>query len=197
MTEVYLGKPPARVEAWIKEHFKTATWVPAVYTDEWLFSDGKNYDIQYTTYDPGDPDHPEGFTDWWLIPSQGICYSVTVTGNPDIPQHATTLNFNHPENSYTTYAYRVFTPGHWEDGDGKWINGSWSDIDPIYAGKYDFLVYWVEKGGTLDGTTASKAGWYWNLQVWLSDDINASFFVYSQDETYSYRRVWTNTVPKS
>ena len=40
MTEVYLGKPPAYVETWMKEHFKTAKWVPAVYTDELLFSNG-------------------------------------------------------------------------------------------------------------------------------------------------------------
>ena len=41
MTEVYLGKPPVHVEAWMKENFKTEKWVPAVYTDQWSFSDSE------------------------------------------------------------------------------------------------------------------------------------------------------------
>lgn len=45
MTEVYLGKPPEHIESWIKEHFKTSIWMPAVYTDNWVYSDSEDHHI--------------------------------------------------------------------------------------------------------------------------------------------------------
>ena len=38
MTEVYLGKPPAYIETWMKENLQTEKWVPAVYMDQWIYS---------------------------------------------------------------------------------------------------------------------------------------------------------------
>ena len=47
MTEVYLGKPPAYIETWMKENIYTEKWVPAVYTDNWLFSDGETRNVVF------------------------------------------------------------------------------------------------------------------------------------------------------
>ena len=69
MTEIYLGKPPAYVEAWMKTNYKAEKWVPAVYTDKWLFSDGKTNDSDgygvYVTYMDG----PSGSGDYIVIGS--------------------------------------------------------------------------------------------------------------------------------
>ena len=47
-TQIFLGPPPPHVEKWMREHYQK--WVPAVYTDEWLFSDGGKYSITYSRY---------------------------------------------------------------------------------------------------------------------------------------------------
>ena len=43
--------------------------------------------------------------------------------------------------------YRIYTPGHWEDADGNWINGSWSDKDTnqwIPIDCESFFAYWTD-----------------------------------------------------
>ena len=199
MIRIFLGSPPPHIEAWIKANFKPkAKWVPENYTSDWQFSDHKSYDIQYTTYNPGDPYHPEGFTDWYLVINNGAAYyGTSIIGQPDIPQHATTLSFDPPSESYTVYASRYFTPGHWEDANGNWINGSW-DSETTMTAVYDPNHYgcqWIKKGQMLSsGSTADKSGWYAQGQTLLSTNKNANMII-SYSNAVVFSRTWTNTTP--
>lgn len=95
--------------------------------------------------------------------------------------------------------YRVYTPGHWEDADGNWINGSWEpedDTDTIYS--MVGSAYWVEKGGSLsNGGIANESGWYMAGAELVSNDRNANIISKKMDDemTFAWRRTWMNTKP--
>ena len=183
-TQIFLGPPPPHVEAWMKANWKAPDkWVPAVYTDEWLFSDGDStHNVEYST----------AMEDMWTIDgalprSKGFGKNCTVI-------EGTTLNTD-------LSAYRVFTPGHWEDANGNWINGSW-DNETKMAAIYDPFNYkceWQEKGLDIgDGLIIQQSGWYAKKTEYCSNTKNENIISYINLDAlvYAWHRTWINTVPE-
>ena len=103
--------------------------------------------------------------------------------------------------------YRVFTPGHWEDADGNWINGSW-DSETSMTKLFDDNVTsndscsWINAGSMGPQGTISESGWYvgggYSPSSGIGDRNTA--FIYDSNwtqpnKTAGWRRIWTNAVP--
>ena len=209
-TQIFLGSPPPHIEAWIKANFKPkAKWVPAAYTNKWAFSDGNTryititgpnaYDFSTITEDEYNDlmQYTDGMTHFHIV-STGIPYENTIIGFSSYAEmkKTTELTFKLIDSSNPDLkCYRIYTPGHWEDANGNWINGSW-DSETTMTAIYDpndWKCKWLDDG--TDQSGSPRAGWYGG--EFLSDDRNASIFI-SQNagEYYSWHRIWTNTVPE-
>ena len=89
-------------------------------------------------------------------------------------------------------AYRKYTPGHWEDADGNWINGSWGDWNSVISG------YQVKDGEPYgnpevwylisDGQPSAELQKSSNLALWYGDFSGKSNIPFAT-------RTWTNTTP--
>ena len=98
--------------------------------------------------------------------------------------------------------YRVFTPGHWEDADGNWINGSWDSetrMTAIYDPN-DIKCEWLHKGQEIYGTIIKESAWYMGVFTGLTNNNRNANIIYTSHptedgyfETFSWRRTWTNT----
>lgn len=194
MTEVYLGKPPAYIETWMKENIQTEKWVPAVYTDQWLFSDGEKYTLSVT--------QQFNFYYWTAIDSDGGQLTSYNTFT-DKSECDTSISASFSGNSNPN-AYRIYTPEHWEDGNGNWINGSWKPLnymneiyDPALYGCSWYEVGKYDKGGW--EFNVQTAGWYshvtgQNDECLESTDKNACI-IKSKVYNASWYRTWTNSKP--
>ena len=82
------------------------------------------------------------------------------------------------ESDYNSFiAYRKYIPGHWEDADGNWINGSWSSWG------FD----WSDKEGQwMMGSDYVNDGYP------SQNDKNA---VIGMVDSYIETRTWNNTKP--
>ena len=85
--------------------------------------------------------------------------------------------------------YRKYTPGHWEDADGNWINGSWGN----WEGNISQWIEW--------NTTFNPPAWcnsvepMSNVECFPSkNDKNANLFIEHDSTTYC-TRTWNNTKP--
>ena len=157
-TQIFLGPPPPHVEAWIKEHYKVPEkWVSAVYTDKWGFSNGKNYNLKYTWANG----ETGTFMCWNLMEGD----SVMMTFAAETDENATQfLMEGVGDDTGSPTARRVYTPGHWEDADGNWINGNWtSNMNAFYNPYGAWDCNWIEKGNYINSDDiADESGWYFN-----------------------------------
>lgn len=246
MTEVYLGKPPAYIEKWMKENIQTAKWVPAIYTNTWIASDGEQYTLVYTKYTPEQIDEfkTPGTTDFRndctlssLSEStdyvdmtnmsvseyeqrDGVSLNSEAGNNIEITipfdqaykneiyftDTIVKLEFNKvvytssgPSDSERVTVYRIFTPGHWEDAAGNWINGNWDSeitMTAVYD-PYNYGCMWQEKGLDIgDGSIIPRSGWYFKKTEFLSNNKNENnISAVEDDKTIAWRRIWTNSKP--
>lgn len=144
----------------------------------------------------------DGVTHFSLINDQANYESTSITFKSYAEMLKTTeITFKSRTGGKDLVCYRVFTPGHWEDADGNWINGSW-DSETRMTAIYDPTNYrcvWQEKDSDIGygGLVVHQSGWYFSGIEFLSNDKNISFLrIVDADKTVSWRRVWTNTVPE-
>ena len=104
----------------------------------------------------------------------------------------TELTATNTSNSQTVNCYRIYTPGHWEDADGNWINGSWGDWNSVISG---FEVEDGEPYGNpdvwyliSDGMPSAELQKSSNLALWYGDFSGKSNIPFAT-------RTWTNTKP--
>ena len=85
-------------------------WVEPQYTDDWVFSDGQKHTIRIDYTDETFDGHLayNYYIDDVLVKGDTDAYEIEISDYD------------------TVTAYRKYIPGHWEDADGNWINGSWS-----------------------------------------------------------------------
>ena len=105
---------------------------------------------------------------------------------------ATFINLDGFAPNYGVSAYRKYTPGHWEDADGNWINGSWSDWNSVISG---FEVADGEPYGNpgvwyfiSDGQPSAELQKSSNLALWYGDFSGKSNIPFAT-------RTWNNTKP--
>ena len=200
MTEIFLGYPPEHIKNWIIEHSQAnpptgnETWVPASNLDgspltdtdhaKWVFSDGGGYNLKYVVNEEG------GWDAWCGDQGNGAYMTFGETiGQPG----ATFINLDGFAPTYGVSAYRAYIPGHWEDADGNWINGSWSDWSnsnliewskPNYS--YIDEDKWIYKPDPGDNS----------LIVYPSEyDQNANLCQHATAASLIATRTWTNTKP--
>ena len=166
-------------------------WVPACNPDgspltdtdhaEWVFSDGGGYNLKYVVNEEG------GWDAWCGDQGNGAYMTFGQTmGQPG----ATFINLDGFAPSVS--AYRKYTPGHWEDADGNWINGSWGDWNSVISG------YQVKDGEPYgnpevwylisDGQPSAELQKSSNLALWYGDFSGKSNIPFAT-------RTWTNTTP--
>ena len=113
-------------------------------------------------------------------------------GSQTFPMTTTELTATNTSNSQTVNCYRIYTPGHWEDADGNWINGSWGDWNSVISG------YEVEDGEPYgnpdmwylisDGQPSAELQKSSNLALWYGDFSGKSNIPFAT-------RTWNNTKP--
>ena len=260
MIRIFLGSPPPHIEAWIKANFKAPEkWVPAAYTNEWVFSDGNNYKLAYTKYSQeqlnefqqsGMPEltcevnleslsesqvqlnnfsileyEHRGSVKWNNSSGGTTCtstvpFDLAYENGIYIADTIIKVEFSQSTYNYDTLSwsdpitvsgYQVYTPGHWEDANGNWINGSWGKWNNEEYSSVSWLSY-------DDAKTQHESGWYpevndisklfgWqygsaslnNLNVKDAQNVNANLlYLISPDLGLEVlqRRIWTNTVPE-
>lgn len=150
MTKTFLGYPPEHIRNWIIEHTTGGNppagaeeWVEACNPDgsplsetskaEWVFSDGIERKLWLDEYDGWIWEDEENSDSYGFCPSTHES-NLTILKLSDL--HGTYLN---PE----VIAYRKYIPGHWEDADGNWINGSWGEWSDL---NYGLKVFWANNG---------------------------------------------------
>lgn len=179
MIEIFLGNPPPAIKKWIMENAGSTPpagaerWVEPVYTDEWVWSDGMPHMFDFADTD-GD-----GLSSWILdgsyAPEDYENEFLTYIHVPEFQIGPTEVN-----------GYRKYIPGHWEDADGNWINGSWDTPDYLVSVKtgYTPKIIWGEW---------STPGWYdESTDVFYGDDRNIN---YIHDGSLIWIRTWNNTKP--
>lgn len=152
-------------------------WVNPQYTDDWVFSDGQEHTIRIDYTDETFDGHLaySYYMDNYLVKGDTDAYEIEISDN---------------NNNVT--AYRKYIPGHWEDADGNWINGSWGDWNSVISG------YEVEDGEPYgnpnvwylisDGQPSAELKKSSNLALWygaFSEKSNIPFAT----------RTWNNTKP--
>lgn len=225
MMDVFLGYPSKHVHDWLTDNgsepnppppVEVETWVPASNPDgsplsdaehaEWVFNDGQEHTVTWGT----DVFGQDGF-----ILDGEIASAAYVADQ-----------YQQVANAYDTcifwswcndkMAYRKYTPGHWEDADGNWINGYWEREDNDEP--YDTYNLGWKNASTNDWCCSivfAEPGHFWaelpeGLEPiqWTADvgqggdvpinapvtDINASLLVFKYQSTILYR-TWNNTKP--
>ena len=213
MTQIFLGYPPEHIKNWIIEHSQAnpptgnETWVPVCNPDgspltdtdhaEWVFSDGKEHTLTFGYYsddmyifnlDGSDSRYNHNGEEWIM----GMPETFPKNEQPTKTEFYIT-NPNDENDSFYIKAYRKYIPGHWEDANGNWINGSWGDWSnsnliewskPNYS--YIDEDKWVYKPDPLDNS----------LIVYPSEyDQNANLCQHATAAELIATRTWTNTKP--
>lgn len=89
-------------------------------------------------------------------------------------------------------AFRDYTPGHWEDADGNWINGSWGDWTPalsgyaVVDGGYGESDYWY----FVNESTSQPSG---QMKKTENSATWSGNFGNEYETAFAYR-TWKNTV---
>lgn len=165
-------------------------WVPACNPDgsplsdfehaEWVFNDGQTYDNVPIPYLEGDT--------WYYdtIEKDGrtwyTAYPVYIEDSSSEGWHDNGIIIHmqwiDEDGDYSTVdAYRKYIPGHWEDVDGNWINGSWS--------------WWSYEWSDEEGQWMMGPD-YVNDGYPSQSDKNA---VIGMIDSYIETRTWNNTKP--
>lgn len=168
-------------------------WVKPQYTDDWVFSDGKEHSIFVVDY--WDYDDPMNGMVYYEIDG-GDCYGIiyrrdhmdwTAEKALEELDKMTVLDCG---GNYI--AYRKYIPGHWEDADRNWINGSWGDWNSVISGyevedgeQYGNPNVWYFIGDGMPSAELQKSS---NLALWYGDFSGKSNIPFAT-------RTWNNTKP--
>ena len=142
-------------------------WFEPQYTNEWVSSDGST--LNNIIFGPYGPENlPSGN---YALPTvyraSGNTYDATslFMGNYDDSTESdkiVKMEFNDSTTGEVSLTiYRKYTPGHWEDANGNWINGSWgawSDRNLYWSDSsnaYEYAMVNVKNNG---GTVYPDSG---------------------------------------
>lgn len=193
----------------------TERWVSACNPDgsplsdiehaEWVFSDGGNHIITRYEYDT---DYYMYYLNNWEdigeFEYNGKIWYAGMPGYYPKTDNVTQLYWGYigetdgEQRFLDIRAYRKYTPGHWEDADGNWINGSWEEWTVTFGGIIDEnpvnVPQWVLDPENLGNT---DYGWYNNGTNWLDNNENTPL-IYKYEmimSAYISYRTWNSTKP--
>lgn len=211
MTQIFLKTCPDWVQKIIDE--QTADrWVPAVKTDEWVFSDGIAHNLYFEHQYPAGTDADTGETIYetaLILDGSTVSYDdrSEEQGLPFGQETKMSLylideNFEEIE----IIAYRKYTPAHWEDPNGNWINGSWSNWSGWHlmldGTKTEFTDVDIDSGYINFFPSEDEGPDRWTIQADEAlafpnvDNPNMLYAFFGPEYSSGYAtRTWTNTKP--
>lgn len=152
--------PPVEVETWVPARNPDGSPLSDIEHAEWVFSDGNAHNAMLLDW----REYGDGI--YWIIDrTRGMSEPVFCISNDgsliprsmftDLDEAKTAVQIHKTDIEYgtTLIAYRKFTPSHWEDADGNWINGNWGEWESTSSLKPE----WHEKG---EAEWCHESGWY-------------------------------------
>lgn len=150
-------------------------WVEPQYTDEWVFSNGGSYPITFDhMYDDQYMPNlqPNGGT-----PKKGLVKQSDIATLTEISWDVTSEYYG---GVTELTAYRKYTPGHWEDANGNWINGNWGTWSNKSIKGWGEYYDWDDNKS--DYVPSGKYAWMYNDMEPIT--IEKDSYSYNTDENY-------------